>query len=1020
MRLKAFIPGLLICGSFLQAVAAPGNIETGVQPKGREAYLAESTASVTEARPISGLVTDESGEPLVGATVQVKGAVTGTVTDVDGKFTIQVDDDAVLIISYIGYITEEVSVAGLSNIQLQLKPNATQLDDVVVVAYGTQKKSDVTGAIGGVDSEEFNRGVVTNPGQLLQGKVAGVNVSNVSGEPGAAQNVIIRGIGSLRSGTTPLYVIDGFVLDNSGTGVPNNPLNFINPNDIASIDVLKDASAAAIYGARASNGVIVITTKKGQEGKAETTLSTSRAVSTIARKLPVFGADEFRQQVTAIGGRLEDFGGNTDWQDELTQTGISNNVNLSVNGAANERFSYYASLGYQDQEGILQNSNLERYSGKLNVTQKGLGGRLSIDLNLTAAHTKNLRPNISSTLVDMLEFNPTLPARDENGNPRLLDENRLNPLVRNDIYSDNSINNRILANIAPSLEIVKGLTYKLNFGVDYSTTSRNVQWKPYAPLAGFEGSLNSIEVENENQLVENTLTYQFEAGRSSFNILAGHSYQNLFVASRSTSFERFVDNGIDPVYQDHTSPDDLRTTVNAAAEENELQSFFGRVNYSFDGKYLFTGTMRADGSSKFGGNNKYGYFPSLAVGWNITREDFFSNTAFDNLKLRASWGQTGNQEIPSKITQESFNESRAQSGGASNNTYPLEPDQLTLDQYPFGVTFTRLANPNIQWEVSTQTNVGLDFALFDYRLTGTLDYFNKVSDNILLEISPADPIQPTATFWTNIPNMEIRNSGFELSLDLGSDPTKEFRWNIGGNISLIDNEIIDSPFSVLVTGTASGAGQTGATINGYINGEPIGAFYMQTFDGIGEDGLNRFVDTNGDGAILDDDRTVVGSALPNTLYGFYLNLNYKNFDLGVNFNGAAGNKVYNHTAMSSFIKGKLAVSSNTTDFAVEFPEEEITNFNEVSTRFLEDGDFLRLNNLTLGYNLNTQRLGIGNAIQRARLSLTGQNLLLITNYSGFDPEVNAGSVAGGIQTFGIDRFAYPSARTFLVGLDITF
>ncbi|MEL6356203.1 MAG: SusC/RagA family TonB-linked outer membrane protein, partial [Bacteroidota bacterium] len=272
----------------------------------------------------------------------------------------------------------------------------------------------------------------------------------------------------------------------------------------------------------------------------------------------------------------------------------------------------------------------------------------------------------------------------------------------------------------------------------------------------------------------------------------------------------------------------------------------------------------------------------------------------------------------------------------------------------------------------------------------------------------------------NIPNMEIRNSGLELSLDYNSDPSKAFQWNIGGNVSFIDNEIVDSPFSVLTTGVAQGAGQTGATINGYINGEAIGAFYMQTFAGIGPDSLNLFVDTNGDDAILDNDRTVVGSALPDMLYGFYFNLKYKNFDLGANFNGVAGNKVYNHTAMTSFIKGKLAVSSNTTDFAVQFPEEAITNFNEVSTRFLEDGDFLRLNNLTLGYNFRPAKIGLGNTIQNIRLSLTGQNLFVITDYTGFDPEVNTGSSSGGIQTFGIDRFAYPSARTFLIGLDATF
>ena len=972
-------------------------------------------------KQVNGNVTDENGEALIGATVTIKGTEKGTVTDAEGDFVISADPGDVLVVSYLGYVTKEIQVGDEVNFSIQLIESAAILDDVVVVAYGTQKKSDVTGAIGGVDKEEFNKGVVTNPGQLLQGKVAGVNVSNVSGEPGAAQNVIIRGIGSLRSGTTPLYVIDGFVLDNTSTGVANNPLNFINPADIESIDVLKDASAAAIYGARAANGVVVITTKKGVRGKSEISLSASTAWSTIANTIDVFGADEFRRQVTAIGGRLEDFGGDTDWQDELTQTGMSNNINLSLSGAAGDKFTYYASVGYQDQEGILKNSSLERYSGRLNISQTALNGRLKIDYNLTAARTQNLRPNISSTLVDMLELNPTIPALDKDGNPTVFDENRINPLARNQIYSDEAINNRILASISPSIEIVKGLTYKLNLGVDYSTTSRNVQWEPFAVLADLSGgSLSTTQRENRNELVENTLTYNLNQGAHSINFLAGHSYQKLFDSNRSTSFERFIDNDIEPIFQDHTSPDDLRTSVNAFAEENELQSFFGRINYGFDGKYLLTATLRADGSSKFGENNRYGVFPSFALGWNITEEDFFSNTIFDNLKLRASWGQTGIQEIPAKITQESFSETRAQLGGASNNTYPLEPDQLTLDQYPFGITFTRLANPDIQWEVSTQTNVGLDFALFDYRLTGTVDYFNKVSDNILLEIAAPDPIQPTSTFWTNIPNMEITNNGIEVSLNYDSDPTKDFQWNIGGNISFIDNEIVNSPFSVLTTGVASGAGQTGATINGYINGEPIGAFFMQTFDGIGPDSLNQFVDTNGDDAILDNDRTVVGTALPDVLYAFYLNFKFKGFDLGINFNGVAGNEVYNHTAMSSFIKGKLAVSSNTTDFAVQFPNEAITNFNEVSTRFLEDGDFLRLNNLTLGYNFRPEQIGLGNSIQNLRLSVTGQNLFLITNYTGFDPEVNTGSSSGGIQTFGIDRFAYPSARTILLGLDVTF
>jgi len=972
------------------------------------------TSIAADEAQIEGRVTDESGQPLIGATVSIKGTATGTVTDADGSFTINANEGDVLVISYVGYTPQEVEVGSQTDITVQLSPDTAQLEDVVVVAYGTQKKSDITGAIGSADEEDFNRGIVVNPGQLLQGKIAGVNVSNVSGEPGAAQDVIIRGIGSLRSGTTPLYVVDGFVLDNTGTGVANNPLNFINPQDIASIDVLKDASAAAIYGARAANGVIVITTKRGKAGKTEMNLSATTAWSSIANKIDVFSADEFRNQVNAIGGNLFDAGGNTDWQDELTQTGLSNNINFSMSGAASEKFSYFISAGFEDQEGILIDSKLRRYSARANLTQKAFDGRLNIDYNFTGARTENTRPNNEAIVVDMLQLNPTIPVF-TNGKPTLLDD-MLNPIVRNDIYSDEADNNRILANISPSLEIFRGLTYKLNLGVDYSTTNRDIQLEPYNLLEGLEfGSLNTITTRNENQLVENTLTYNLEQGVHNLTVLAGHSYQKTFVQQQSFSLSGFANNDVEPIFQDQTSTQEQPTTLNSFAVENELQSFFGRLNYGFAGKYLVTATVRADGSSKFGENNRYGYFPSFALGWNISREPFMANAVFDNLKLRASWGQTGNQEIPAKITQSSFTESKSE-----NDTYPLDPNANTLDDYPFGTIFTRLANPDIQWEVSTQTNIGLDFGLFDYRITGTVDYFNKVSENILLEVVPADPIQPTATFWTNVPDMEIQNSGIEFALEYNSNPQNEFKYNIGGNITYIENEVVNSPFAVLTTGRATGAGQTGATINGYINGESIGAFYMKEFIGIGDDGLNEFRDVNGDGQVLENDRTVVGSALPDVIYAFHLDFQYKGFDLGFNFNGVAGNQIYNHTTMSLFNRGNLASSFNTTDFAVEFDNEDITNSNEVSTRYLEDGDFLRLNNATLGYTFQTEQLGIGNLFNSIRLSVTGQNLFVITDYTGFDPEVNTGSSIGGIQTFGIDRFTYPTARTILVGLNASF
>ena len=987
--------------------------QLAISAPGTPAKLEEMAENSREAI-VKGIVTDETGEALIGASVSIKGTVTGTITDIDGSFSINASEGDILVISYIGYISKEITLGNQTNLTVELAADITQLDDVVVVAYGVQKKSDVTGAISSTKSEDFNKGVVVNPGQLLQGKVAGVNVTNTSGEPGAAQDVIIRGIGSLRSGTTPLYVVDGFVLDNTTTGLASNPLNFINPQDIESMDVLKDASAAAIYGARAANGVIVITTKRGKEGKTEMNLNVSTAWSNMANKIDVFSADEFRSQVAAVGGTLYDGGGNTDWQDALTQTGRSNNVNFSMSGAASEKFSYYASAGVEDLEGVLVNSELKRYSGRLNMSQKALNGRLTMDYNLTGARTENYRPDNGSLVTSMLQLNPTIPAY-TNGEPTLLDD-MMNPLVRNELYSDVAINNRILANISPTIELFKGFTYKLNLGVDFSTTNRDIQMKPYALLEGSElGSLNSSTTRNSNQLVENILTYKFESGLHEGTILGGHSYQKTFVQQQAFNLTGFADNDVDPIYQDQTSTQEQPTTVSSYAIENELQSFFGRLNYGYDGRYLATATLRADGSSKFGENNKYGIFPSFALGWNISREGFMQNSFFDNLKLRASWGQTGNQEIPSKITQLSFTESKS-----GNDTYPLVPGATTLDGYPYGTIFTRLANPDIQWEVSSQTNIGIDFSIFDFRLTGTVDYFNKVSENILLEVVPADPIQPTATYWTNVPDMEIQNQGIEIGLDYNNDPQRALQFNLGGNATFIKNQVVNSPFAVLTTGAASGAGQTGATINGYINGEPIGAFYMKDFIGIGEDGLNEFRDVNGDGQVLENDRTVVGTALPDLLYAFHTNLRYNGFDFGLNFNGAAGNKIFNHTTMSLFQKGSLASSFNTTDFAVQYPEEAITNANEVSTRYLENGSFLRLNNATIAYTLQPEVLGLGNAVRSIRVSLTGQNLFVITDYSGFDPEVNTGSSSGGVQTFGIDRFTYPTARTFLLGLNVSF
>ena len=967
-------------------------------------------------KTISGSITDDDGMPLPGANIVEKGTSNGVQTDFDGNFTINVsDENAVLVVSFVGFLNQEIEVGNQNSVAVQLMSDAESLEEVVVTGYGSQRKSDVTGAISSIKTEDFNRGVVANPGQLLQGKISGVNVTATSGEPGAAQNIIIRGIGSLRSGTTPLFVVDGFIIDNSSFGV-TNPLNFINPQDIASIDVLKDASAAAIYGARAANGVIVITTKKGTMGKTEMNLSVSTAMSNISNSVDVFSASEFRNIVPSVGGTLNDFGGNTNWQDELMRTGISKNINFSMSGNVNEKFSYYTSLGVDDQSGIFNNSDLKRYSGRLNLNQKAWDGRLNIDMNLTATRNVNNRPNIGSSVEDMLQLNPTIPVY-TNGEPTVI-QDMLNPIVRNDIYTNEIVNNRILANFAPSLEIIDGLTYKLNVGVDYSSTNQDMFENPYNELEGYEdGSLYNRFTLNTNSLIENTLTYNYIKGDHNVILLVGHSYQEATYSHKIYESEGFSNNGIEPRYQDQISSDVLPTTLNGSAFINEQQSYFGRVNYGYANKYLVTATLRADGSSKFGANNKYGYFPSVALGWNISSEDFMSdNETFSNLKLRASWGQTGNQDgIPSKVSLASYKDTKGE-----NDTYPLSGTESSIDDYPFGTVPVRTPNPNLQWEVSTQVNVGLDFAAFDSKLSGTVDYFNKVATDVVLFATSIDPIQPTASNWTNIPDMEIQNSGIEIALNYNGSMGNDITYDIGGNVSSINNKVANSPFQILTTGAATGAGQTGATINGYMNGEPIGTFYMKEFIGIGSDGLSQYRDVVVDGESLDNDRAAQGTALPNMIYAFYLNLNYKSFDLGLNFNGVSGNKIFNHTKMSLFSTSQLGRNLNTTDFATLYPNEDNSNANEVSTRYLEDGSYLRLNNATLGYTLDPQTIGLGDFVQNIRLSLTGQNLFVITDYSGFDPEVNTGSDIGGIQTFGIDRFTYPMPKTILFGLNASF
>jgi len=967
---------------------------------------------VTQAqqKQISGTVKDANGSPLASVTVSVRGSSASTITAENGAFTISANEGDILVFSSVTFEAAEIKVTSASSYPVVMVPKSLALQDVVVVGYGTQNKKDVTGAVKSLKSNAFNRGIINAPQQLLQGKVAGVNVTSVSGEPGGILGITIRGPGGVRTSNTPLFVVDGIPLDNSATG-RGDPLNFLNPQDIESMDVLKDASATAIYGARGANGVVMITTKKGRVGASQLNFSASLGVSNIARPLDVFTADEFRKEVPKTGGTLDDKGGNTDWQKEVTRTALTQNYNLSLSGGA-DKLTYFASFGMQKQEGIIKANDLDRYSGRFNATQRFWDDRLTLDVTLGVSTTKNNRPPFSGIIGDAISNNPTYYAKDVDGTPLVLSGIN-NPLFYFTLDKEMSTINRVLGSISASFKILKNLVYKFNFGIDNSNGTNDIQ--SIASVSPFrEGRLESIYNYNRDKLIENYLTYNWTKTNHNLSALAGYSYQRIFVQGRNNSINRFPVGPVEPQYNPGLGQLlDLATNrPGGYAFINELQSFFGRVTYQYNSKYLATINFRADGSSKFGENNKYGYFPSFSLGWKISEEDFMKNSAFSNLKLRGGWGKTGNQEIPPKLTQALF--TSATSGTLS---YPLYP----TGAYPAGTVYTRLANPDLQWETSKQIDVGLDFGLLKGALTGTIDAFRKVSTDILLQVPPADPIQPATTLWTNVPDMTITNKGIELELEYRHN-TKSFTYNIGGNVAYMKNKVENSPYTVISTGSASGAaGLTSATINGYINGEPIGSFYLNQWLGIGTNGLSVYYDKDKNGITYTDaDRIVAGTALPDLIYSFFGGIVLNGFDFSINFNGVSGNKVYDLTHNTSFTKLRLSKNQNTTPDAVAEPNESVSNPSPVSTRYLKNGAYLRLNNLTLGYNFNPGKMGIQKWLSTLRVFVTGQNLFVITDYNGYDPEVNADRNVNDITSYGIDYLSYPKARSIIFGLNLSF
>ncbi len=977
------------------------------------------TREVTLQTYITGVVVDENKEPIAGVDVLIKGTQKETTTNSDGKFTIDARQGDVLIVSIFGYKSKEVTIGTETYLTVRLEPYVEKLSEVVVVGYGSQTKKDLTGAVTQLSPENFRQGVNVSPDNLLQGKIAGVRVVTSSGEPGAAIDVSIRGIGSIRSGSTPLFVVDGVPLSNKnvssegpnlglGLSTAKNPLNFLNTSDIASITVLKDASAAAIYGARGSNGVVIITTKQGEKGKATLTYDSYVSISNVIKKLDLLSANQYRQAAYPA----YDHGGNTDWQDEIFRTAITSNHNLSFSKQT-QSGGYYASLSHMNQDGIIETSDFKRTTARLNAEESFLDNkRLKVKMNLTASEIDETGiPNGASAgsdgqlILHALMANPTFSVFDKKGDYSNFNLNQsYNPMYFLDIYEDKTKTFRVLGNIEATLRIFKGLDYKFNYGIDRSTSERNSTIYPNDTDITPEGKYVQNNLSSQNSLLEHYLTYNFKVNKNKVELLAGFSYQKFDFSGKYFSVVNIdkKGDGVAPRYNPGYSGD--QKNVGGYAQENELQSYFGRLNYNYDNKYLLTASLRADGSTRFGKNNKYGYFPSFALGWRMDREDFLNDaTMVNQLKLRASYGQTGNQEVPNKITQHVYSQSPGE-GYYMRDDYALVP----------GIVVSRTDNPDLKWEVVTQYNFGADFSLWDNKLYGSLDYYNKTTTDAILNI-PSEVLSSAATVWKNIDG-KIINKGIEVTLGSQLIKTTNFSWDADINGATLNNVIKNLPVSNgIPSGNISGPGMSGVLANIYKSGYEAGSFYMLKHKGYDEDGKDIFEDTDGDGKIDDQDRQIFEGALPNLTFGLNTHLSYQRFDLSLSFIGQTGGYLFNNTNLQLNVNN--LVSDRNVLSKYYYGDADPKNNPQLSSLYLEKSDFLRLNNVRLGYSVDVSHL---NWIKGLNLYVSAQNLFTITSYSGFDPLINSPRPSNGNQSMGIDYTTYPSSKTYMLGLTLKF
>ena len=986
-----------------------------------------------QAKTVTGTVTDVSGEPIIGANIRIKGTTTGTITDIDGNFSIEAEPQSVIEVSYIGYLTQETVINNQKSIRFLLKEDTKTLDEVVVIGYGVQKKADLTGSVANINTEKLNTQSNANIGQALQGKIAGVDIVSQGGAPGSGTRIMVRGIGTLNN-ASPLYIVDGMYM---------NSIDHINPNDIASIDVLKDASSAAIYGSRAANGVIIVTTKEGSntEGKPIIDLSVNLGISTASKFLDMLDAKGWAEVTTiarqAIGKPALDMATDlankpdNDWQDIMFRPALMQNYNLSVKGGG-KYSTYYTGLGYFNQDGIVKGTNYQRYNiQSKNDYKRGIFSA-GTNLIISFSHDKPLHQELRGGMIGtILQSVPTLEKYDdtrEGGYGGTYGDvvNIPHPLaiIDDNIMDRYNENVKIFANLYAQIELFKGLKYKLNLTPDFSFE----RYKNYLNKYDFGLATNSITQLTERQrrrrniLVENLLTFVRTSGEHKISALAGYTYQD----SRFRHIQAYgegLPQGLEEI--------DAATT-NRSNEGNSwrsvLTSILGRVFYSYQNKYLFTATIRRDGSSKFGKNNRYGYFPSFSLGWNVAEEKFMENVHWlDQLKLRGGYGVLGNQEI------DNYQYSSTITTGIN---YPDGNGGLLQGAFP-----KNFANPDIKWEETAMTNVGIDFMAFNNRLSLTADYYVKNTKDILLTV----PI-PISSGGANDPIRnagKIRNNGFEFNLGWMDQPNPDISYGINLIGSFNKNKVI-------AMGSESGSIKGGSTNQNITTSEtkagyPIGGYWLISTAGYfnsqeevvayakdgkkiqpaAEPGDIKFVDANNDGVINDDDRVFQGSPFPDFTFALNGNMRYKNFDLSIGLQGVLGNKIYNATrqTLEDVTKGSNFLASCLDYWTPENKnashprltwDDPNRNTRAESDRYLENGSYLRLRSVQLGYTF--PQTWFKGAIQHARVYINAENLFTITSYSGYSPDVNADNA----NYRGFDNFIYPTNRTFMLGLNVTF